>query len=150
MMPPAATLSVAAAPSSAPSLRGPAGSAVPPQGCPRLVLNVFFPDAAPTSGSPCPATQTSPQGGRGENTQVSGMLELAVPTAEPSPRAACAWRNYWDERGPFDPSWLQSQSQTTGILGPCGLAAPNTVSPGSPRDPRAGCLHRLNGTDCAR
>lgn len=150
MMPPAATLSVAAAPSSARSLRGPAGSAVPPQRCPRLVLNVFFSRHCSHFRQPLPCNTDKSPRRAGGNTQVSGMLELAVPTAESSPRAACAWRSYWDERGPFDPSWLQSQSQATGILGPCGLAAPNTVSPESPRVPRAGCLHRLNGTDCAR
>lgn len=151
MVPPAATHSVAdaAAPSSAPSLRGPAGPAVPPQGYPRLAPTAFSSRRCSHFGQPSPCNTDKSPRRAGGNTQGSGMLELSVPAAEPSPRTACAWRSYWDERGPFDPGWLQSQSQATGILGPCGLSAPSTVSPGSPRVPRAGCLHHLNGIDCA-
>lgn len=78
------------------------------------------------------------------------MLKLAVPEAEPSLRVACAWRSYSNKRGPLDPSWLQSRSPATGIHEPSSLAAPRTVSLESPGVSQAGCLHRLNGTDCAR
>lgn len=53
---------------------------------PAWVLPLSSLGTAPTSGSPCPATQTSPQGGGwGGDTQGSGMLKARSPRCRAQP-----------------------------------------------------------------
>ncbi|MEJ1278688.1 hypothetical protein NN561_009610 [Cricetulus griseus] len=48
------------------------------------LLPLSLPDAAPTSGSPRPATQTSPQGGQGETLRALGCWSSQSPPPSPA------------------------------------------------------------------